>query len=215
VSAGTPGGSYHHGNLHQALIEAGIAALQDDADPGKISLRGLAGDVGVSPAAVYRHFPTKDAMMGAIAQAGHQAMEKLASSAALEELAEPDRRDRRRCLLYIQFARENPALFRLMFTGRIGVRMRKSLGDIPSNLNFFGECDAPGRSGGPSDAMKTWSIAHGIAHMALDGHLDALGAGVDELIHRLVQQLVPMNRPREADKAPARPAADSFTPSVD
>ena len=64
---------YHHGDLRNALIEAGLRLLDargpDGAqdDPG---LREVAREVGVSPTAIYRHFPDKHALKSALATAG-------------------------------------------------------------------------------------------------------------------------------------------------
>ena len=58
--------NYHHGSLRDALLEAALQRLQADGVV-KLSLRGLAADVGVSPTAVYRHFEDKSALLAAIA----------------------------------------------------------------------------------------------------------------------------------------------------
>ena len=61
--------AYHHGSLRTALIGAGLASLEGGAGAA-LSLRELARNVGVSPAAVYRHFPNKDALLAALAEEG-------------------------------------------------------------------------------------------------------------------------------------------------
>src|SRR5262245_53999387 len=58
--------TYHHGNLQRALIDAALAALAEEG-PEKLSLRDVARRAGVSPAAPYRHFPDKDALIAAVA----------------------------------------------------------------------------------------------------------------------------------------------------
>ena len=57
--------SYHHGNLRNALIEAGIALLNEQ---GHFSLRKVAEKCGVSHAAPYSHFENKEALMEAMQQ---------------------------------------------------------------------------------------------------------------------------------------------------
>ena len=60
---------YHHGDLHGALLEAGLRLLQTrKADD--LALREVARDVGVSATAIYRHFPDKGALLSALAQEG-------------------------------------------------------------------------------------------------------------------------------------------------
>lgn len=55
----TPAKPYHHGNLKQALIGALLDLLQHTSFE-KISLRKVASEVGVAPAAVYNHFKSKE-----------------------------------------------------------------------------------------------------------------------------------------------------------
>ena len=54
--------NYHHGNLRDTLVTATIAQLAQQHD-ATLSLRELARTVGVSIAAVYRHFPSKEALL--------------------------------------------------------------------------------------------------------------------------------------------------------
>ena len=57
--------SYHHGNLRQELIEAGIRMVQQ-VGIEKLSLRKLAACCGVSEAAPYSHFANKDEFVSAM-----------------------------------------------------------------------------------------------------------------------------------------------------
>ena len=57
--------SYHHGNLRQALIDAGLAVTRNGG-PSALSLRDLARRLGVSPNAVYRHFADRDNLLATI-----------------------------------------------------------------------------------------------------------------------------------------------------
>ncbi|MEX0342644.1 MAG: TetR/AcrR family transcriptional regulator, partial [Erythrobacter sp.] len=69
VTVSTSPATYHHGNLRDALLAAGLEALE--GPEGKApSLRELARAVGVSPTAVYRHFPDKHALDQALANEG-------------------------------------------------------------------------------------------------------------------------------------------------
>ena len=61
--------AYHHGDLRQALINAACKQLHlVNADA--LSMRALARDVGVSPAAPFRHFESKTALFAAVATYG-------------------------------------------------------------------------------------------------------------------------------------------------
>src|SRR5688572_9314104 len=105
--------AYHHGNLRQALVEAGLAHLES-AEHGEISLRDLARQVGVSANAVCRQFADKEAVLAALAAEGFRRLR------AAQTAAETSNRDAADVLQaagrgYVAFARANPALYRLMF----------------------------------------------------------------------------------------------------
>jgi len=57
--------SYHHGNLREALIKAGIQHIGEKGSDS-LSLRKISKDCGVSHAAAYTHFKDKDALMNAM-----------------------------------------------------------------------------------------------------------------------------------------------------
>ena len=57
--------TYHHGNLRQALIEAGIGIINESGEDG-LSLRKAAMACNVSHAAPYAHFKDKDELIEAI-----------------------------------------------------------------------------------------------------------------------------------------------------
>lgn len=110
---------YHHGNLRQALVEAGVEAVREGGSD-KVALRDLARRVGVSHNAAYRHFADRDELMGEIAGAGMAAL----GAAGAERLAavtetDPVRRSRLRLRAlgrgYVAFARAEPGLFRVAF----------------------------------------------------------------------------------------------------
>ncbi len=61
-----PAQPYHHGDLRRALVAA-ARALLEESGPEALSLRDVARRVGVSHNAPYRHFPTKQALLAAVA----------------------------------------------------------------------------------------------------------------------------------------------------
>ena len=52
---------YHHGDLKEALLQAGFQRL--DQDHNEMSLRSIARDLDVSHGAPYRHFSSKEALL--------------------------------------------------------------------------------------------------------------------------------------------------------
>ena len=57
--------TYHHGDLRQALLDAGIA-LARDGGPEAVVLREATRRAGVVPNAAYRHFVSRHALLQAV-----------------------------------------------------------------------------------------------------------------------------------------------------
>ena len=57
---------YHHGDLRRALIDAAQRLLESEG-PTALSLRAVAREAGVSPAAPYHHFKDKSDLLEAVA----------------------------------------------------------------------------------------------------------------------------------------------------
>ena len=66
---GGPGArrGYHHGNLREALIAAALDLISKKGAAG-FTFADAARAAGVSPAAPYRHFRDRDALMADVAQ---------------------------------------------------------------------------------------------------------------------------------------------------
>ena len=58
--------SYHHGNLKEVLLEAARKLIEEHGAFG-FSLTEAARLAGVSPAAPYRHFRDRDALLAEVA----------------------------------------------------------------------------------------------------------------------------------------------------
>lgn len=188
--------AYHHGNLRQALLDAGLALLEAGAagEPGELSLRELARRVGVSANASYRHFADKDALLMALAAEGFRRMGAAQARAALTE-RQPKLRHRAAGKAYIRFARDNPALFRLMF-GRFSASHRSEelseAGGAAFEALRAGVAQArglpPGDPGVMVAAMHSWALVHGLSLLLLDGQIDRLGEDPDTLIEAILEQ---------------------------
>lgn len=172
--------TYHHGDLRAALVAAGLRALET-TDVSEISLRALARDVGVSATAVYRHFPDKRALLGAMALAGLAQLGEMQQRAAMEAGDEAFSATGR---AYVRFALANPGLFRLVFThcelrgdglpeGNLAADML-----LGSAAKFTGGDKAAARR----FAVQAWALVHGLAMLMLDGQLPADEALIDQVI---------------------------------
>jgi AcrR family transcriptional regulator len=109
---------YHHGDLRVALL-ASAAELLDEGGPEAVSLRECARRAGVSHAAPYRHFATKEALLLALAEEGFDGL-AAAGDEAMRRVRDPRERLDAYGVAYVHFALEHPARFRLMFAGALG-----------------------------------------------------------------------------------------------
>ena len=105
-----------HVALRETLIAAALRILE--ADGTEPSLRAVARSAGISAMTPYRHFPDKAGLMAAVADHGFEQLKR-----AL--IVADDRPDPREALFaqgmaFIDFARGNPALFRLMYSHEYG-----------------------------------------------------------------------------------------------
>lgn len=103
---------YHHGDLRSALLEAAGAAVAEQGPDG-VSLRELAKTLGVSPAAPYRHFPDRQALLNEVAVQGFTQLGQ--DYAAAAQNVDPASALRATGRAYLDLAFKRPGLFQLMF----------------------------------------------------------------------------------------------------
>ena len=60
---------YHHGNLKEALVRAALELIAEKG-PAGFTFADAARSAGVSPAAPYRHYRDRDALLADVAQRG-------------------------------------------------------------------------------------------------------------------------------------------------
>jgi AcrR family transcriptional regulator len=108
---------YHHGQLRAALLaeaERTVRELGTDA----LSLRRLARETGVSHGAPRRHFPSRQALLDALVEAGFERLgaELRRAVDGAGEAFEP--RLQAAAAAYVRFATVDAALLDLMFAGK-------------------------------------------------------------------------------------------------
>jgi AcrR family transcriptional regulator len=106
-----PAGRFHHGDLAQAL-RATAAEILDAEGPGALTLRRVADAVGVTEPAVYRHYASKDALLGAVVADGYEGL--LAACFRAADPADAPLAAAASALgAYVRFAAAHPHWFRL------------------------------------------------------------------------------------------------------
>lgn len=171
-------GRYHHGSLRDALI---LAAEQTIAKTGEVDLplRDLARRAGVSHAAAYRHFASKDALLAEIAIRGSGALAARLEAAAAAG-GGPEARLVEAGVAYAQFALEETGAFRVMFHASLKPFTRfEGLAEaahgalsVLDGLVREGIAALVLRPDAPEvSVMSAWSVIHGYATLLLDGQL--------------------------------------------
>jgi AcrR family transcriptional regulator len=169
-SAVTENKPYHHGDLRRALLEAAEKVLERDG-PGGLSLRAVAREAGVSPAAPYHHFKDKEELMLAVGKAGFG---KLNVELAAAATGRADLGDRLSNIgvAYVEFAQNHPATYRVMYDcARRVDAMPESEDHDKSGFAMVKDAIREAAGGEISEvdahlaAIAAWCAVHGLAEM--------------------------------------------------
>jgi AcrR family transcriptional regulator len=162
--------AYHHGDLRDSFLRA-ASELLETAGIERLSLRDVARRAGVSHNAPYRHYPSRDALLTALAA---RAFERFGA-----ELAAAEREGglRARGEAYVGFALANPQHFRLMFGSGVSSAGDANLREQAARA-FGGlqeEISAHAGKEVPHAAIAAWALVHGLSHLLLDRKLAGAG----------------------------------------
>ena len=105
---------YHHGNLREALLDTAIEQLHEGGVEN-LSLRALARAVGVSQTAPYRHFEDKSELLAAMATNGYRDLLRALRETGAAAGDCPKEQLFAFAHAYVDYAANNPRLFKLMF----------------------------------------------------------------------------------------------------
>lgn len=190
---------YHHGALREELLAA-CRRLIEAEGIGAVSLRRVAREAGVSPGAPYHHFPDRAALLAALSTQGFALLaDRLRQARAAA--ADPPAALGALVVAYVEFAREQPAYFQLMFRPELSRSEKtpdlQTAGDAAFDLlvEAVRECQragaAPGGDPGPLVGM-VWALGHGLAALWLDGPLEDRTARLGTSPAALTQQVARM-----------------------
>jgi len=172
---------YHHGDLKNALIQAGIEVLSQDGISA-LSLRKVARVAGVSHAAPYAHFADKQALIAAISTAGYTRLyEKLAEVVEKFE-GDPVQQLIEAAWTYTEFAITETDHFKIITSGVVAKEQ-----DYPDLVaithqsfelivQIVNNCQKTGvLRDGPSEmmAISVWSAIHGLVTLVLEGQVSS------------------------------------------
>ena len=205
MSGSAPGararGTYRHGDLRRALIEAGIE-LARAGGPDAVVLREATRRAGVVPNAAYRHFASRQALLQAVRAAALSALAVAIEAELAAQPAEAGIEGARAGLravgtAYLRFALSETGLFRTAFAApdALGPAKAGSAGLGPFEL-LSAALDRLAAAGGlpterrPGAEYLAWSAVHGLAMLAIDGMLRRRPDAAP--LHELGQRLIDM-----------------------
>lgn len=196
--------TYRHGDLRNALLEAGIE-LARSGGPDAVVLREATRRAGVVPNAAYRHFANRNALLqavrGAALSAVAGAMEDDFAAlcpASLSPAAMARASLRAVGSGYVRFAVTEPGLFRTAFSlpvppesgadagPRSGLNPFQLLG---AALDRMVQAGVLPRERRPGAEHLAWSAVHGLAMLAIDGPLRGWSS---EQMHVATQRIIDM-----------------------
>lgn len=166
----TPERSYHHGDLRRGLVLAARKVLEAEG-PAALSLRAVAREAGVSPAAPYHHFKDKNELLDAVAHDGWLLLHRIMAEAKADATAQ----DRLLSVgvSYVRFARAHPALYRVMYdAARNKDALPQHLSEGESAFGALREgmlemgVDPKATADLELSTIAAWCGAHGLAEMA-------------------------------------------------
>ena len=171
--------TYHHGDLKNALIQAGVEILSKEG-VGGLSLRKVAQRAGVSHNAPYSHFPDKQSLIAAISTEGFKQLYDEVEIAILSHPDDPKRQLQDGASAYLRFAMNHTDTFKIMFSSAL-----KKEKDYPAFVEIshraFGRvvdivraCQEAGllRPAPPElTAITVWGQIHGIVSLMLEGQI--------------------------------------------
>lgn len=180
------GKRYHHGNLRDTLIIAAAELIEENASVD-FAMIDAARRAGVSSAAPYRHFKDRDALLEAVSEVAF-----LGLTEAVHAMSENTAPGSEKSIIaigksYIKFVTDHPQFYDLMW-GDMGMRALESQDRDLKTSGFYILVDSVSQwcdSIGLSDynalelAVKLWAIAHGLACLVMNQHLENFLPEVD------------------------------------
>ena len=173
-------GTYHHGDLREALLDAAERSLDRQGVPG-LSLRAIARDAGVTHSAAYHHFADRASLLRAVAGRGFDRLRDALDAATAG--AEAPLAFLEMGVAYVRFAARHPGLFRLMFGAEVARgRARDDVLRVASEAAFAVLVGGARRIDPDATeasvrrrAVAAWSLVHGLSGLLLDDQLAIAG----------------------------------------
>ncbi len=182
--------SYHHGNLRNELIEKAIAIVNNEGEQA-LSIRKVAGACGVTYAAPYAHFKSKEALLLACREyVSKQFGDYLSNSIANKDTTNPETLN----ILgnaYIEFFKLHPVYYNFIFNSKETCKMVLTLDEVKDNYPPFEvfrkvclsltEHYGITKQQGLARLIKCWSLVHGATALIISPNVELNGNWSDYL----------------------------------
>lgn len=164
---------YHHGSLREALIKAARELIKEKG-PAGFTFADAARSAGVSPAAPYRHFRDRDALMADVAREGFERFAAMLAAGWANGKPDPVTAFHNIGKAYLTFARSEPAYYAAMFESGISPDLNPELRAASERAfavlraaadQLVVLLPAGGRPPALMMSLHIWSMAHGIASL--------------------------------------------------
>ncbi len=172
--------SYHHGNLKEVLLEAARKLIEEHGAFG-FSLTEAARLAGVSPAAPYRHFRDRDALLAEVARHGFERFAARLDMAWNNGVPTPLSAFDALGKAYLAFARDEPASYAVMFESGFDASEGQPLPAADRAFDVLQSaaaalCRALPESERPPIKLMSlhiWALSHGVATLFTQADLQA------------------------------------------
>lgn len=193
-------GRFHHGNLRQALIDGALQILSKEGQ-NAITLREVARRAGVTHAAPYRHFASKEALLAAVAEEGFHLLRKEVETAMQAVTGDELDRLQEFGAAYLRFALRSPAHYRLMYGPEFATRAdhpelqeasRAAFTLLLDSVRASQEAKLVRDGDAVQLGLAAWSMAHGLSLLLMDRQLEDAGVGraqADQMARMATQTL--------------------------
>ena len=180
----------------QRICAAALALLDQSEDPASVSMRRIANKVGLTPMALYRYFPHRDALLKAATEMEYQRIADYFKTAN----ARSDAAGLRVMRGYLDYALDHPNLFRyLYFSQRDGVlaypdALRR--GESPSLKMLVAGVSGAMQLGKlhaddiHETSLTIWAHAHGLVTLYLSGRILLSRRRFTQLFLRSMERLL-------------------------
>ncbi|MGQ0675442.1 MAG: TetR/AcrR family transcriptional regulator [Rhodospirillales bacterium] len=164
---------YHHGNLREALVAAALGLIGEKG-LGGVTFAEAARSAGVSPAAPYRHFRDREALLAEVARQGFERFAAVLEKGWNDGRPDPMAAFENAGKAYLSFAKTEPAYYAAMFESGLppdaSAELREASERAFGTLRAASEslCALLPREERPPALMMSlhvWAMAHGIASL--------------------------------------------------